>query len=281
VSELVEFVVQGILLGSAYGLVALPINVVYATTHSVDAAVGGHAVVAATTAAAIGGAAGVVLGVVAGLLSTCLVGIVYLLLRRRGDVHPITTVLATFGIAFALQGLVLLLHGRDPVVGHAFSRNWNSFGLSLYPQSVINLFFGLLVMVAVAFVLSRTPLGRALRACADSAQGAQLAGLSLSGLQFAAILMGGALASVAGILLLYTTGVTYTAGLNITLTAIAAAVLFGFKGPIHGFAGGLLFGVVQALVTGYTSGGLAAAVPFFFIFVVLSLGKAVPVVSRP
>lgn len=280
-NELLEYVVQGILLGSAYGLVALPISIVYTTTHSVDAAVGGHAVIAATTAAAVGGPVGVVLGVAAGIGTTVLVGVIYLLLKARGAVDPITIVLATFGIAFALQALVLLFHGRDPVVGQSFARNWEVLGISVNRQSALNMVFGLVVMTAIALVLSRTSLGRSLRACADNALGAQLAGLSIGRLQFTAILLGGALASVSGILLLYTTGVSYTSGLAITLTAIGAAVMFGFKGPIHGFAGGLLFGVVQSLVAGYSETGLASAVPYLFIFVLLAVGRSIPVVSRP
>lgn len=280
-NELLEYVVQGILLGSAYGLVALPISIVYTTTHSVDAAVGGHAVIAATTAAAVGGPVGIVVGVAAGIGTAMLVGIVYLLLKTRGAVDPITIVLATFGIAFALQSLVLLFHGRDPVIEHSFTRNWDVLGISINPQSTLNMMFGLVVMAVIALILARTSLGRSLRACADNALGAQLTGLSIGRLQFTAIVLGGALASIAGILLLYTTGVTYTSGLAITLTAIGAAVLFGFRGPIHGFAGGLIFGVVQALTAGYTSTGIAAAIPYLFIFAVLAVGRSVPVVSRP
>ncbi|MCW2792583.1 MAG: amino acid/amide transporter rane protein 1, family [Nocardioides sp.] len=280
-SQILEYVVQGLLLGSAYGLVALPISIVYTTTHSVDAAVGSHAVVAATTAAAIGGPIGILAGVGAGLATTALVGVVYLLLKARGPVDPITIVLATFGIAFGLQAMVLLFHGRAPVVGQSFARNWDVLGISVNRQSALNMAFGLVVMTVIAIVLARTSLGRSLRACADNALGAQLAGLSIGRLQFTAIMLGGGLASVSGILLLYTTGVTYTSGLAITLTAIGAAVMFGFKGPIHGFAGGLLFGVVQSLVAGYADTGLASAIPYLFIFVLLAVGRSIPVVSRP
>lgn len=279
-TDVLEYLIQGILLGAAYGLVALPISVVYTTTHSVDAAVGSHAVLAAMTAAAVGGLSGILLGVAAGVASSAVVGVVYLLLRSRGSVDPITIVLATFGIAFALQALVLLLHGREPIVGHGLESHWNVAGISINPLSVLNLVFGLTATAALTLLLRRTSLGRSLRACADNAPGAQLAGIPVQLLQFTAILIGGLLASVAGVLILYTTGVTYTSGLHITLTAIGAAVLFGFRGPVHGFVGGLLFGVVEALVTGYTSSGLAAVIPYLFIFVFLASGRSAMVVSR-
>lgn len=279
-SELLEYVVQGILIGSAYGLVALPISIVYATTHSIDAAVGSHAVVAATTAAAVGGPIGIVAGIGTGLATTALVATTYLILRSRGAVDPITIVLATFGIAFGLQALVLLWHGREPVVGHSFRSNWDIAGISVNPQSALNMAFGLVAMTVITLVLARTPLGRSLRACADNPLGAQLAGLSVRRLQTTAIMLGGGLASVAGVLLLYTTGVSYSSGLAITLTAIGAAVVFGFRGPIHGFVGGLLFGVVQALVAGYAETGVAAAIPYLFIFLALTLGRSTASVAR-
>jgi branched-subunit amino acid ABC-type transport system permease component len=281
VDEALQYIAQGILLGAAYGLVALPISVVYATIRSIDASVGSQAVVAATTAAAVGGALGIVVGVVAGIGTSAVVGVIYLLLRSRRNVDPITIVLATFGVAFALQSLVLLYHGRDAVIEHAFTHNANLGFLSLSPMGLLNLAIGLVVMAALWLMLHHTPIGRALRATADNPGGAEIAGLHVGAMQFAALLLGGALASGAGILLLYTTGVSYLSGLDITLTAIGAAVLFGFRGPVYGFAGGILFGIVESLVTGYTSSGLAAAVPLLFIFVVLASGRSVIEVNRP
>lgn len=280
-TQFIEFTVFGLLLGATYGLLALPISVVYATTHSVDAAVGGHAVLAGMVAASVGGITGVVAGLSVGVLSAAIVGLIFVALRRRGVDSPITIVLATFGAAIALQSLVLWQFGRDPVVFSGFERFWSLGGVRVDPQAVVNLMVGSVLMIALVVVLRRTPIGRALRASADNPEGASLAGVPVLTLQFGAIVLGGLLAAVAGILFLYTSGIGYATGLHLTLAAIAAAAMLGFRGPVHSFVGGLLFGWVEALVGGYFAGALATAIPFAFILVILATNRGITEVVRP
>jgi len=222
-----------------------------------------------------------VVGLGAAALSASAVALIFVALRRRGASDPISIVLATFGAAFALESIVLWRHGRDPVIDQPTWQFWDVGGIRLNPQSLLNLAIGVAVMLVLVLVLQRSGVGRALRASADNPIGAGLAGLAVERLQFLAILMGGVLAGVAGLLLLRTTGMTYSSGMHLTLTAIGAAVIFGFKGPLHGFAGGVLLGVVEALVGGYSSGGLAQAIPFLFILVVLGTNRGVVSAARP
>ena len=279
--NLLEFVIGGLLLGGVYGLIALPISMVHSTTHSLDAAVGGHAGVAAATAAGVGGVAGITAGIGVGALSAAVAGLIYLGLRYTGHSDPITFVLATFGLAMALQAAVLMVHGRDPITAHGFSGTFQFSGILVRYQSLLNLMIGIIAVVALTLVLQHSSAGRSLRACADNVVGAQLAGLRVALLQFLAIFVGGLLAAVAGVLLLYSAGLTYMSGLHLTLAAIGAAVLFGLRGPVHGFAGALLYGLVEALVYGYTSSGVAATIPLLFIFVVLALGRSTIETGRP
>jgi branched-subunit amino acid ABC-type transport system permease component len=280
VRELLEYLVHGVLLGTTYGLIAIPISLVYATTRAVDVAVGSHAVVGGVVAGTIGGAAGIGLGLLAGMASAAIVATVYVILRTRGKGDPITIVLATFGIAAALESVVLTIHGRDPVIHSNFSTFWDIGGIRVNPQSVINLGIGLGLMVLLLVFLERTRLGRSLRAGADDPVAAGLVGIAVTKLQFGAIVLQGLIAATAGILLVYTTGLTYADGLSLTLTAVGAAAIFAFRSPVHSFVGGVLFGVVEALVGGYTTGHLWSAVPFLFILVVLATGRSTVTAAR-
>ena len=73
--ELLEFLVHGVLLGAIYGLLAFPVSLLFATTDSVDLAIGAYAVLAAAIAAALGGAAGVAAGLGGAVAASLLVGL--------------------------------------------------------------------------------------------------------------------------------------------------------------------------------------------------------------
>ena len=113
-----------------------------------------------------------------------------------------------------------------------------------------------------------------MRASAVNPLGATLAGIPVWSIWFATYLIGGALAAVAGILIVKTTGITYNTGLPLTLSSFAAAVLFGLRGPSRAFLGGIAMGLIEAISSGYLQGAWASSVPLLFIFIVLASGRA-------
>lgn len=271
--EVLELVVRGVLLGVAYGLLAVPITLVFLTTDTVDLAIGGYAALGAVLASVVGGVLGVIVGVVAGVAASAVIGAVFVLLARRGRLDPIAVVLASFGLATALSSLVLWRWGKDPFVEQIFNGSWDVAGIRISPQGVVNLGIAVVLLGALSSVLYRTPLGRAMRACAVSATGAVLAGIPVRTVQFLTFLTGGGLGAVAGILIVYTSGLDYASGLHLVLVALSAAVLFGMRSPLHAFAGGIVLGVAETLAAGYLSGAVATALPMILILVVLASGR--------
>lgn len=279
--QFIEYVIYGLLLGVSYGLVALPVSLVYATTRTIDSAVGAHAMVAGIVAGTVGGLAGIVLGLAAGMVTAAVAGVLYITMKRRDVDNPISVVLVTFGLGLVLESVILSTHGHDPVVVHSARRFWEVGGVSLNPQSLLNLTIGLCITALLVLALKHTRFGRGLRACADNPVGAALGGIPVARMQFLAIALGGLLAGAAGVLLVNSTGLTAFSHLSLTLTAIGAAVIFGFKGPVHNFAGGLVFGTVEGLVGGYGSSSLTRAIPFAFLLLVLAVGRQTVVGVRP
>jgi branched-subunit amino acid ABC-type transport system permease component len=141
------------------------------------------------------------------------------------------------------------------------------------PQVGINMVIGVVVLAALSTVLYLTPFGRSMRACSVNPMGASLAGIPVRRIWAATYIMGGLLSGVAGVLILYTTGMDYSLSLNLTLSGFGAAILFGLTSPSRAFLGGLAMGLVQALSTAYVPGAWATAVPFAFIFLMLSFGR--------
>lgn len=272
--QLAELAVRGVLIGCVYGIVAIPISLVYITTDTVDLAVGGYATVAGVVASALGGAFGILAGLGAGVAAASVIATIFLVLARKGgSPDPITIVLSAFGVAIVLESIVLVTAGTDPVIERLFDSFWRPAGISINPQGVVNLAIGLLLVAGLWALLRRTALGRSMRASAINPRGASLAGIPVRRVQFGTFLAGGLLAGLAGVLILYTNGIDYTAGLRIALLGLSAAVVFGLDSPLRGFAGGIAIGVVEALAGGYVSSGFSTILPMLFILLMLASGR--------
>lgn len=272
--EFAEFTVRGILLGLTYGLVALPIALLFVTTDSVDMAAGGYAVLAAAVVLLVPGPIGIALAVAAGILASAITGLVSLKINRPGSGAAMTGVLASYGLAVFLESFVLTVRGPDPMISQSFTTWWNFGGLRIDPQFGINCVVSLACLAALWFLLFRTSYGRAMRASAINPFGATLAGVPVWRVWFLTFLIGGALSALAGVLIVKTTGITYNNGLPLTLSSFAAAVLLGLGGPSRAFLGGIVMGVIEGLSSGYLNGAWGSSVPLIFIFLILASGRA-------
>lgn len=272
--ELLEFVLIGLGLGAAYGLLALPISLVSATTGVLDAATGGYAVLAGMVAAQFGNhVLGLAAGIAMGVAAAVVTALVYLALLRRGQSDHMTIVLATVGLLFACSSFAQWRFGIDGVFIRLTDTTWSIDTMSVRLQIVINLVIAGLLLVAVQAFLHRTDLGRDLRAAATNLRDAELVGIPVHRLQFLIIAVGGGVAGFAGVLITSTSGTQFSNALPLTFSAIGAVLIFGNRGPATAVAGGLVLGVVEALATGYLSSTIAPVVPLAFILAVLAAGK--------
>lgn len=271
--ELSEFLLGGMLLGAIYGLLAFPVSLLFATTDSVDLAVGAYAVLAAAVVMFVAGPWGIILGLLGAVVASLIVGLLSQRINRRTNKDPLIVVLATFGLATILESLVLTVFGKDPMVRQAFDTFWSMGGIRISPQALINVTVALVLLALLYLSLYRSTWGRDMRACAADPRAAVLAGIAVRRIALLSYIVGGLLAGIAGILILYTTGTTYSAGLNLTISGFGAAVLFGLHSPLRGFVGGVVIGMVQAVSAGYLPSGWASAIPMVFILLVLASGK--------
>lgn len=271
--ELTEFLLRGALLGVTYGLLAFPVSLLFVTTGSVDVALGAYAVLAAAIMYTIGGPSGVVFAVGAAVFASAIVGLISMRLNRPGAVDHVIAVLATFGLATFLESFILTIFGTNPMIRQPFATFWDVGGIRVSPQTGINLVVCIVILGALFYVLQRTPFGRAMRASAVNPVGAALNGIPVKLIWFSTYVLGGLLAGIAGVLILYTTGADFSTAFTLTIWGFGSAIIFGMRSPLRGFAGGLVIGMVQAMSAGYLPGGWATATPLIFIFVILSMGR--------
>lgn len=272
--ELTEFLIAGLFLGVTYGLLAIPISILFVSTDKVDLAVGAYAVLAAAVAANVSGPLGIVLALGSACLAASVVGFIFMLLDRRPDQDPLAAVLASFGFSMFLESLVLTLFGKNPFMRQLFTDYLSIASIRVSPQAPINSATAVVMLAGLYFLLYRTSWGRDMRASAANHRGALLAGIPVPLMQLSAYLIAGFLAGVAGLLVLYSTGVDFAAGLHLTLAGFGAAILFGLHSPFRGFLGGLAIGIVEAVANGYATGFVAHAAPLVMVFLVLCVGRS-------
>lgn len=302
-SELVGFIISGLVTGAIYALLASGLVLAYSASGVLNFAHGATAFLSALFFYQLNQgldwpsvpAALVTVFVFAPGLGWALDALMFRKLARLGEIPQIV---ATIGLLVALPALGLWLvrllgdAGVDlapaenqyglPGVGPNPPEHWELMdGVGIDSNQLITWIVTAVVAVALWVLMRHTPLGLRLRASVDSRSLTELRGVSADRLSSFAWMVSAGLAGAVGVLaapLLALSSVDYTL---ILFVSAAAAVLGRFMSVPIAFGGGLLLGVLQNLVAGYAPSwtekitGFRTSVPFVLLFVgllVLSRG---------
>ena len=269
---MIEYIVRGLLNGAVYALLALPMSLLFATAATVDFAIGAYALIAAAVATSVAGPLGLVAAMLSALAASIVMAAIFAWLKRSGE-EGIRVALASFGLSVAIASVVLIVWGTRPFVRPTFTTFFEIASLRINPQGLINVAISLSMVLLLYVLLQRTNLGRMMRAAAANPAGAELAGIPVLGVQCATILAGGLLGGTAGLLIVHSSGMDFTASLSLTFIGFAAAIIFGIQSPVRSLLGGLAMCVIEALSSGYTSGMVTTMLPSLFMLIVLMTGQ--------
>jgi branched-chain amino acid transport system permease protein len=282
-------ILNGLVLGSIYALIALGYTMVYGILNLINFAHGDVLMVGALTAYAViqglqaiaPGTPGPVLLIV-GLLvaipvcvavNVTIERVAYRPLRNAPRLAPLITAI---GVSIILQTLAMIIFGRNYKVFPPLLPN-NSievFGALITPTQVMILIVAALMMGGLVLLVEKTKLGRAMRATAENPRIASLMGVNSDSVIVATFAIGAALAAVAGVMVAANYSVAhFYMGFIPGLKAFTAAVLGGIGNIYGAMVGGLILGIVEALGAGYigdlTDGFLGSNYQDIFAFVVL------------
>jgi branched-chain amino acid transport system permease protein len=270
-----QFVLNGLVTGCFYALVAVGLTLIFGMMGVVNFAqgeffvLGGMLVYAFTAQLGLPFYAAIpaVLAVmwVFGML------VDYLLLSRLRDAHLLSTALVTIGLSIFLLNTMLLVFGAEPkTVPSGFSPRPIILGPLLITESrLFTIVVSIAAVVAVHCLISYTRLGRAMRAVFQQKEAAALVGVRLNSLYRFTFALGTTLAALAGILL-GAVFVVSPAGADLTTVKAFVVVILGGMGSFAGaIVGGLLLGLAESLWGGFVSTGYADAIGFVLVIVLL------------
>ena len=282
-----QVLIDGLLTGALLGLGAIGLTLVYAIlgfanfAHGEFATAGAYAALLAGTA--LGGqqsfepfsvGPGLLIGLpiamtVSALVALALDHALFRPLRRQGS--GIVLVIASFGASLALRAGLEFSFGPQP---RYFSREI-AFQVTLAPglraswDQLAVLALAASLMLGTHLLLTRTALGRAMRAVRENAPLARLAGIDVSAITGATWVVGAALAAVAGVMLGLTVQVRPTMGFELLLPIFAAAILGGIGSVPGALIGGVLIGLAEAAAVPLVGAEWRAAVGFLVLLLVL------------
>jgi len=180
----------------------------------------------------------------------------YAPLRRRG-VASVTLLIASIGVTMMLQGLIRLFAGADtrtffeyePKVIYRIDLSWLGGTRPITVSQPEALMIGLVLVIVIALhlFLSRSRLGKGMRAMADNPDLAQVSGINTQLVIRITWLIAGALACVGGTMLALDVSLKPDLAFNIILPIFAAAVVGGLGQTYGAIAGGFLVGFAEEL----------------------------------
>lgn len=161
----------------------------------------------------------------------------------------IMVVMASFGIMLMVRSVIQFIWGvqlKSLVQG--IQRPMVLFdALRISPKHILIMISAVVLVLAVHFLLSRTKIGKAMRAMSDSAELAQLTGIDTEKVVRTTWIVGASLACAAGVFLAIDTHVETMMGFKLLLPMFAAAILGGVGKPYGAIAGGLIIGLIEEL----------------------------------
>lgn len=283
IASIFEFLIAGLAIGAAYGLMAMPMSLTWTTTRTLDFAVGGYAVLGGIAAATVGSAGGILLALGLGAAFGAILGATYVVLMRRRNGNPMAPALASVGLLFALISFTQWQYGVDPVSARVFPGVLQIGPARIRWVSVAAIVIVLVAAALLVWSMRHTRLGIWVRACADSSVDAPLVGVPVKRIQFLTFVVSGVMGAAAGLILVITRGLSYDAGLALSLLGLGALIVFGMRGPVSALAGAMTLGVVDSFGSGYLPNTIAPITTLLFILLILAMGRfdAEAGVARP
>jgi branched-chain amino acid transport system permease protein len=273
---LLEAVLNGLLTGAVYGLVALGLTLVYGVLHIINFAHGALLTAAMYAAYVARTALGIDPYVAALPLAALFFAVGYLVQRlvigpaSRGSDENI--LLVTLGLSIIIENLMLAVFRSDTrSIDVPYAMEVVEFGPALlsWPRVVG---FGATVLVGIAlFALMRfTATGKAIRAVAKERTGAALVGIDVAHIYAITFGIGTACLAIAAALLLPSFYVSPRVGNAFVLVAFTIVVLGGMGSVVGALLGGLFIGVVESL-SGLYLGESLGQIGIFLIFILVLL----------
>lgn len=272
---LVQTIVNGLVVGMIYVLMAIGFTMVFGIMRIVNFAHGEFYMAGAFLFAILYGGNNFpfFVCVLLAVGATALLGLLMeRIVFRKFRGNELNGMIASVGVALILQNSALLMWGSSartvpPVISGVLS-----VGGIVFPWSRLVVIIGAIVaVVSLNLLIGHTRIGRAMRAVAQDAEIAQVQGIRVDVIFPVAFVLGVSLAAFAGVLMAPVLSVSPFIGLAPTLKAFVIVVIGGLGSVPGAVAGGLLIGLIESFAGTFVSASLSEILQFLVVIAVVLL----------
>ncbi len=270
-----QLIIQGILLGGIYGLIAIGLSLIFGVMGVINFAHGQMMVMAMYVSYWIF----VLLGIDPYLSLVIVAAVIFVLgyliqalvVNRILDYPEAMQVLPLVSMGLILENLALLLWGpdhRSPQTALSLETLWIG-PIMIDVSRLIAFGLAILITVLIFIFLKKTNFGKCIRAASDNRTGAILVGINVDRIYNASFALGAATTAAAGVLLLPLMPLSPYMGHDFTLTAFIVVILGGMGNLIGALVGGLILGVAESASTLFLPATLKHAVSFSILIIIM------------
>ena len=280
-TQLLQYVIAGLTLGSVYAIVALGYSMVYNATKVINFAQGEFVMLGGLVTIFLYSKLHLPL-LLCVLVTIPIVSFIGILIERL-TIAPanvggqdrekvvVILIMITIGVSEFLRGGAMLLWGKDPLGLPAFSGEKPVVLLkaTFNPQILWVIGITLLMVIIIRFFLTHTILGKAMRGSSDNQILARLMGIDIKLMSMASFALSAASGSMGGILITPMTLMSYDGGLMLGLKGFCAGVIGGFGNVTGAIVGGFVLGLLETLGAGLISSSYKDAIAFLTLLLIL------------
>lgn len=269
--QFLSYLVNGVAIGCGFALVGSGLVAVYRVTGVVNFAQGMFAVVGGLSATSFIG-----MGIWHGAAELLAVGVAALVGLLTGAValgkpgtSPLAALIVTLAIGFLAYAVLVAVFGDTPRSLPGLPGRTELLGVPVQRHYLLVMGVTALVFVLLWLFLTRTYLGKALTACASNPYAARVVGINVTRMALLAFVLGGVLGGIAGVLITPLRPVSFDSDVSLIVHGFAAAILGGLTRPMVALAGGILLGVIEAMVAGYGNAAYQTLVALVFMLAIM------------
>jgi branched-chain amino acid transport system permease protein len=277
--KVLSLIITGILQGGVYGLLAMGLSLQYGVCRVINITHGEFVMLGAVLTYMLGSAFGVNPLLAPVILGPLLFGLGFLLqgtlFRAIKAWAPSpaafegNALLAAFGVMYIMEYVARIAFSSSLLPSYYLTERVSVLGMDFIWNQFVTFGIALVLGVAVYLFLSRSRMGRAIRATAEDPGTAGLMGVNTNMILAFSFGLGGLLAAVGGTLISTKTAVTTGIGFPNTVIALIVVVLGGLGSVPGSFVAGIVIGIVSQLVAGLWEPILTVPVYYLMLMVLL------------